>query len=1030
MIEKLISSSLEHRLLVVFVVLLIAAWGIYSYTELSIDAFPDVTNIQVEILGYAPGRAPLEVERFLTYPLEMSLRGLPGLDQLRSVSKFGLSVITAVFKDNVDIYFARQLVLERLIEARQGLPQNVTVSLGPVSTAMGEIYQYTLEAPEPTGEAERVRQLTELRTIQDWVISPILKTVPGVNEVNSFGGYIKQYQAVVDPARLLRHGVTLSEVVEALERNNRNAGGNVLELYDQQYLIRGTGLMQSVEAISRTVVKAEAGVPVTVGDLAEVRVGHAVRQGASVKDGKKEVVGGIVMMLRGENGRRVVEAVQAKVEEINAGRILPEGVKMEPFYKRSDIIKASVGTVTRALQEGAVLVIIVLFLFLGSVRGALIVVLSMPLAVLVTFIAMKNLGLTANLMSLGGLAISIGMIVDASIIQVENIQRHLAERGRADGKLATVLEAVLEVRKPSIFGELIIVITFLPVMTLTGIEGKMFSPLALTLALALAASLLLSVFVIPVVCFYLLRPEPDRKSLIMSLAVKVYEPALSWALRRKAVVLAAALALLGATAFVYPRLGREFMPVMDEGAFDMDIQFLPGISLEKSVELSLEVERELMKFPELVTVVSRTGQTGVALEARGVEKTGYVGALRPRREWKSARTREELTEKFREAVAHIPGMSFSFSQPIACRIDEIVSGARSQLIVKLFGYDMEVLKRKAGEIAAVLARMRGTEDLNVERVSGQPTIIVSADLERAARHGLGAGDVMDVVETAVGGKPVTQVYEGDRFFDLVVRYPESERGSVEAIRGILVATPRGYSLPLADVARVEEVEGPVQISREFGRRRIGIECNVAGRDIGRFVAEAKRRVAAEVDLPEGYYLNWGGQFENQQRAARRLSLIVPATLGLVFLLLFFTFGELGPAALVFLNLPFALVGGIFSLYISGQYLSVPASVGFIVLLGIAVLNGVVVVSHIRQLGRECATQLEATKRACGNRLRPVLMTAATTVFGLTPLLFASGPGSEVQRPLAVVVIGGLLTSTALTLIVLPTLYDWLARSKK
>jgi len=1030
MIEKLISSSLEHRLLVVFVVLLLAAWGVYSYTELSIDAFPDVTNIQVEILGYAPGRAPLEVERFLTYPLEMSLRGLPGLDQLRSVSKFGLSVITAVFKDGVDIYFARQLVLERLIEARQGLPQDVTVSLGPVSTAMGEIYQYTLEAPEPAGEAERVRQLTELRTLQDWVISPILKAVPGVNEVNSFGGYIKQYQAVVDPSRLLRHGVTLGEVVAALERNNRNAGGNVLELYDQQYLIRGTGLMQSVEAIARTVVKAESGVPVTVGDLAEVRVGRAVRQGASVKDGKKEVVGGIVMMLRGENGRRVVEAVQAKVEEMNAGRVLPEGVKIEPFYKRSDIIKASVGTVTRALQEGAVLVIIVLFLFLESVRGALIVVLSMPLAVLVTFIAMKNLGLTANLMSLGGLAISIGMIVDASIIQVENIQRHLAERGAADGKLSTVLRAVLEVRKPSIFGELIIIITFLPVMTLTGIEGKMFSPLALTLAIALAASLLLSVFVIPVVCFYLLRPEPERKSLLMTLAAKVYEPALSWALRRKAVVLAAALALLAAAVFIYPRLGREFMPVMDEGAFDMDIQFLPGISLDRSVELSLEVERELMKFPELVTVVSRTGQTGVALEARGVEKTGYVGALRPRREWKSARTREELTEKFREAVAHIPGMSFSFSQPIACRIDEIVSGARSQLIVKLFGYDMDVLKRKAGEIAAVLGRMRGTEDLNVERVSGQPTIIVSADLERAARHGLGAGDVMDVVETAVGGKPVTQVYEGDRFFDLVVRYPESERGSVEAIRGILVATPRGYSLPLTEVARVEEVEGPVQISREFGRRRIGIECNVAGRDIGRFVAEAKRRVAAEVDLPEGYYLNWGGQFENQQRAARRLSLIVPATLGLVFLLLFFTFGELGPAALVFLNLPFALVGGIFSLYISGQYLSVPASVGFIVLLGIAVLNGVVVVSHIRQLGRECATQLEATKRACGNRLRPVLMTAATTVFGLAPLLFARGPGSEVQRPLAVVVIGGLLTSTALTLIVLPTLYDWLARSKK
>lgn len=1030
MIEKIVRFSLAHRPVLLAVVFILAAWGIVSYLELPIDAFPDVTNIQVEILCTAAGRAPVEVERFITYPLEMSLRGLPGLTELRSVSKFGLAVITAVFKDNTDIYFARQLVLERLTEARELLPEGAVISMGPVATAMGEIYQYTLESPEPRTEEATIQQLTDLRTIQDWVIAPVLKTVPGVNEVNSFGGYIKQYQVIIKPEGLLKHSLTLNDVISALERSNRNVGGNVLDLHDQQFVVRGVGLIQSIDDINNVVVRAESGVPVLIADIASVRVSHAVRQGASVKDGKKEVVGGIVMMLRGENSRSVVEAVEKKVAEMNEGGFLPEGVKIVPFYKRSDIVKASINTVTRALEEGAIFVILVLFLFLRNFRGGLIVIMAMPLSVLATFIVMKNAGLTANLMTLGGLAISIGMIVDASIIQVENIQRHLSEKQTYRPKLATVLKAVLEVRRPSIFGELIIVIAFIPVMTLQGIEGRMFSPLALTLSIAIISSLLLSIFITPVICFYLLRPEPEKKSILMSLLAKIYRPVLGWSLRHRALVLVlAGLIFLGGLLLV-PRLGTEFMPVMDEGAFDMDIQFLPGISLEKSKELSLEVEKTLMKFPELRTIVSRTGQTGIAVEARGVEKTGYVGALAPRREWTSAKNRDELFNKMREALEHFPGMTYSFSQPIACRIDEIVAGTRAQLIVKLFGPDLNLLRQKADEIASVLAEIRGTKDLNVERVSGQPTVTIVADRAKSARHGINTGDIQDVVEAAVGGKIVTTIYESDRFFDLAVRFPEEARGTAQAIASILVPSPKGYYVPLKEIASVDETEGPVQVSREFGQRRIGIECNVSGRDIGGFVAEAKKKIAAEVQLPEGYHTTWGGQFENQQRAQRRLMVVVPATFALIFLLLFFSFGELRTALIVFLNLPFALVGGVAALYFSGLYLSVPASVGFIALLGIAVLNGVVLVSHIRQKSEECPDLSGAISQACLNRLRPVLMTALTTICGLTPLVFAQGPGSEIQRPLAVVVIGGLFTSTLLTLVVLPVFYGWLGKKRK
>ncbi len=1027
-IDRIIEGSLRHRLLVIVGVIILVGLGVWSFVHIPLDAFPDVTNIQVEVLSNAPGLSPLEVEKFVTTPVEMTLRGLPRLTQLRSTSKFGLSVITVVFEDGVDIYFARQLVLERLIEAREKVPSGIEITLGPVSTAMGEIYQYTLEGPLPAGEKEAVEALTRRRTVQDWTLAPMLKSVPGVSEINSFGGYIRQFQVVVSPEELLKHGLTLDEVAEAIRRSNVNVGGNVIQSHSQQFIVRGVGLLQSADDIGRIVLATRSGTPVLMNDVAETVVGQAVRQGGAMKDGRGECVGGVVMMLRGANSREVVRAVEAQVAEINAGEVLPEGLRIEPYYKRTDIIGQSLHTVSEALIIGSLFVIVVLYLFLRSFRGAFIVILALPLSTLFTFIMMRLAGLSANLMSLGGLAISIGMIIDATIIQVENVQRHLAE-APPGGRLATVARAVLEVRKPSIFGELIIALTFIPIIALQGIEGKMFLPLAFTHVIALFASLVLSLLAIPAFCYLFLRRGKEKRIVVVEVLRKMYLPVLRWGLDHTAVLVVVSVILLAGTVALIPGLGTEFMPIMDEGAFDMDFAFLPGMSLPDSLEMSRRVEERLMRFPELATIVGKTGQTGIALEARGVEKTGYVGMLKPRKEWTSARSREELTDKMREAMSDFPGMAFSFSQPIACRIDELVAGTRAQLIIKLFGDDLDVLRGKADEIGAILARLRGTEDLVVESVAGQPYVSIVPDRAKIARYGIAMGDVQSIVETAIGGKTVTQIYEGARYFDVQVRLPEARRSSIEAIGEILVPAPSGGRIPLGELAEVVSSEGPAQISRESGQRRIGIECNISGRDLGGFVAEARRAIGQRVKLPAGYYLTWGGQFENQQRAMRRLAIILPATVGFIMLLLFLTFDSIRLAGLVILNLPFALIGGVLSLALSGLYLSVPASVGFIALFGIAVLNGIVLVSYIAQLRDAGMGLREAILQGCANRLRPVLMTATITIFSLVPLLFAQGPGSEVQRPLAVVVVGGLVTSTLMTLLVLPALVARLERKK-
>jgi cobalt-zinc-cadmium resistance protein CzcA len=1029
MIEKLMHLALHNRLLILLLVALIVVLGALAFQTLPIDAFPDVTNIQVEIVSTAPGLSPLEIEKFVTYPIEMSMRGLPKLQLMRSITKYGLSVVTLVFHDKVDVYFARQLVFERLASVTGKLPEGVETEMGPVATAMGEIYQYTLEGKPPAGEPERIRYFTDLRTLQDWVITPLLKNVPGVSEMNSFGGYLRQFQVIVDPDKLLSYGLSVKQVFEAIRNNNQNVGGNIVSQASEQYIVRGVGLIRSQEDIGNIVLAAHDGAPVFLNHVARIEVGHAVRQGSALKNGEGEAVGGIVMMLKGENSLEVVQRVQEKVRQINRGTILPAGLKIVPYYERSEIVGQSIHTVVRALAEGSLLVLVVLYLLLRSIRGALIVIFALPLSLLLTVIVMKYAGLYANLMSLGGLAISIGMIIDATIIQVENVQRHLGTMTEKSHKLATVLQAVLEVRKPSIFGELIIALIFIPIISLQGMEGKMFSPLAYAVAIALFASLFLSILVIPVLCALVLRHGQEKESFVVHAVRRAYMPLLGWSLRHRASTLVLAGLFVVAALLLVPHLGTEFVPIMDEGAFDMDVQMLPGISLENATELTDRIEKKLKQFPELKTVVSRTGQTGLALEARGVDKTGFVGDLEPRSLWTSARTRDELFGKMRDAVAVIPGIAFSFSQPIQCRIDEMVAGTRAQVIVKLFGDDTDILQQKTAEIAKVVAPIAGVTDLVTEVVAGQPYIAIQIDRNRIARYGINVNDVLSVVEIAVGGKAASQVYEENRFFDLTVRFPEDKRSSVKAIGEILIDSPAGARVPLKQLADVSVVDGPVQISREDGQRRMGIEFNIKGRDMGSVVREAQERIARNVTLPNGYYLAWGGQFENQQQAMKRLALILPMVVGLILLLLFITFNSLGLALLVVCNLPFALVGGVFSLLVSGLYLSVPASVGFIVLFGVAVLNGVVLISYVTQLRREGMSVSEAIATGCGARLRPIMMTASITVFSLIPMLVATGPGSEVQRPLAAVVVGGLFTSTLATLLVLPTLYGWFERTK-
>lgn len=1026
MIEAIVRASLRQRLVLLVVFIVLGVIGARSVQKLSLDAFPDVTNVQVQVATEAPGRSPEEVERFVTVPIEIALTGLPGLREMRSLNRAGLSLVTLVFGDATDVYFARQLVLERLIEVQSRLPQGTVPVLGPVSTGLGQVYQYTLERADDGRRALTREELTERRIVQDWVVRPMLRGIPGVAEVNSHGGYVRQYQVLADPQRMRGFNVRLAEIYSALERNNANSGGGILPRGTEQYLIRGVGLVRTLEDIGNIVIKEVGGTPVFLRSVATITLGEEVRVGATIKNGDTEAVAGIVMMIRGGNAREVVNRVKQRIEQINEQDMLPGGLKIVPFYDRTELVDAALYTMVKVLLEAIVFVIVILVVFLGDVRSSLIVVATLLLTPLFTFMVMNEYGISANLMSLGGLVIAIGLMVDGSVVVVENTFKRLGEaRESGENHLRVVLRAASEVGVPVVFGVGIIIVVFMPLLTLTDMEGKMFGPLAQVIGIALAISLVLSLTLTPVLASYMLRGGADHDTFVIRMIKPGYLRMLDWSVGHEKSVVAIAVGLLLAAGAAFPFLGTAFVPVMQEGSVTPQIVRVPSVSLEESVRTEFEAMKLVSQVPGVKMAVSTLGRGESPADPAGVNESGPVVSLLPiDQRPEGFKLQSDIERRIREVLSVLPGVQLVMSQPIQERVDEMVTGVRSQVAIKLFGEDLAVLRQKSEEIARVLNAIPGTRDLRLDRVSGQPYLTINIDRTAIARYGINVSDVHDVIETAIAGRQATEVFEGERRFAAVVRYPEAFRNSIEAIGNILFTSPNGAMVPLKSLATIEVVDSAPVISRESGRRRIVIGSNVAGRDLGGYVAEAQARIAQEVDLPEGYTLHWGGQFENMERALGRLSVIVPMTVAVIFFLLFVLFKSVRYAALIILVLPFASLGGIFGLLLSGEFLSVPASVGFITLWGIATLNAVVLVEYIRHLRGEGLDVHEAVIEGCKARLRPVLMTASVAMLGLIPMLFATGPGSEVTRPLAVVVISGLVTSTLLTLVVVPALFKW------
>ncbi|MDP8568573.1 efflux RND transporter permease subunit [Methylophilus aquaticus] len=1023
MIESMIRGALKQRLIVLVIAVALIIAGLFAVKKLSVDAFPDVTNVQVQIATQATGKSPEEVERFITVPLEIAMTGLPGLTEMRSLNKNALSLITLVFTDDTNVYFARQLVMERLMEVMERMPKGITPILGPVSTGLGEVYQYTLDKPGDGKTTLSQADLTERRAIQDWVVRPLLRGIPGVAEINSQGGYVKQYQVLVNPDRMTHFGIKLNDVYEALARNNANSGGGVLPHYAEQYLIRGVGLVKDLDDIKNMVLKEDNGIPVYIRDVADVTIGHEVRVGVVLKNGYTESVGGIVMMMRGGNAKELVSRIKARVAEINSKGMLPHGLQIVPYYDRSELVDAALHTVTKVLIEGIILVIVILFLFLGDVRSSLIVVGTLILTPLITFMVMNHYGISANLMSLGGLAIAIGLMVDGSVVVVENAFHHLGHR-KDESKVRVVLEAASEVATPVLFGVGIIILVFLPLMTLQGMEGKMFAPLAYTIAIALFVSLVISLTMTPALCSYILKGGSGEDTRLIQSIKKPYLKALNWVIFNEKKTIGFSALLFVGTIALFPFLGTSFIPEMKEGSIVPGINRVPNISLEESIKMENTAMKLIMdQVPGVKSAVSGLGRGESPADAQAQNESTPIISLKPRDQWPEGWNQDDIAEKMRSVLSkYIPGVQIIMAQPISDRVDELLTGVRADVAVKIFGEDLDTLKQKADEIAKIAGTVRGATEIKVEKVSGQQYLNITIDRQAIARHGINASDVHDVIETAIAGKIATEIYEGQRRFSAAVRYPESFRNNEEAISNIMLTSPNGSRIALADLATIEVKDGPAQISRELAKRRIVVGVNVKDRDLGSFVAELQQVLGNRLELSDGYYLEYGGQFQNMERAMGHLMIIIPVTIAAIFFLLFLLFQSLRFATMIILVLPFASIGGVVALFVTGEYLSVPASVGFIALWGIAVLNAVVLVSYIRTLRDEGLSQIEAIRKGCAQRFRPVMMTATVAMLGLVPFLFATGPGSEVQRPLAIVVIGGLITSTLLTLIVVPTLY--------
>ena len=1034
MFERIIRLAIEQRWPVLLAVLGMAALGIYNYQRLPIDAVPDITNVQVQINTAAAGYSPLEVEQRVTYPVETVMAGLPQLEQTRSLSRYGLSQVTVIFKDGTDIYFARQLVNQRIQEAREKLPAGITPTMGPISTGLGEIYSWTVEAEEgarkPDGTAYTP---TDLREIQDWIIKPQLRNVAGVTEINSIGGFAKEYQVAPSPEKLASYGLTLNDVVTAIDRNNGNAGAGYIEKRGEQYLIRAPGQLRTQDDIRNVILGNVQGVPIRIRDVAEVGIGRELRTGAATDNGR-EVVLGTVFMLIGENSRTVSRAVDQKMAEIN--RNLPQGVHAVTVYDRTVLVDKAIETVKKNLLEGAILVIVILFLFLGNIRAAVITAMVIPLSMLFTFSGMVGYRVSANLMSLG--ALDFGIIIDGAVVIVENCVRRLAHtQERLDRPLTRserfheVFAASKEARRALLFGQLIIMVVYLPIFALAGVEGKMFHPMAFTVVTALIGAMILSVTFIPAaVALFIGEKVDEKENVLMRVAKRIYAPVLDRVMANRSVVLTFTAVVIVLSGLLATRMGSEFVPSLNEGDFAIQALRIPGTSLTQSVEMQQQLEKRLKaEFPEIERVFARTGTAEIASDPMPPNiSDGYI-MLKPESEWpETRRSRDALLTEIQRVAAAMPGNTYEFSQPIQLRFNELISGVRSDVAIKVFGDDMTVMNETAGQIAAMLEKIAGASEVKVEQTTGLPMLTVNIDRDKTARYGLNVGDVQDAISTAIGGQEAGTLFEGDRRFDIVVRLPDALRSDPEALRRLPIALPRGNAgeartsyIPLSEVASLDFAPGPNQISRENGKRRVVVSANVCGRDIGSFVSEAQSRLA-EVKIPVGYWTSWGGTFEQLESASQRLKIVVPVALLLVFTLLFAMFGNVKDGLLVFSGIPFALTGGIVALWLRDIPLSISAGIGFIALSGVAVLNGLVMIAFIRNLREEGRSLDEAIHEGAITRLRPVLMTALVASLGFIPMALATGTGAEVQRPLATVVIGGILSSTALTLLVLPLLY--------